>query len=246
MVMKVSCEVDQNLDIAITYDDGTMKHKLVSVGDYVSVAHNYNGSRRIAVGTVSGIHANPASKQTSRKDWYFIVNNDDPEVGNYGTTKILIVNLIDIEVLRMKNQVNPISSPNNSMRVTDMRIKAGYLQVSNNNGRSWKTVGVDPLSDIDIPEHQDIHDKLHAMIGSDQYETSDDLIRGIEELIKEEAKKLARCVSVHEDTDSDHCECDQPWDCNCGHNVGSPANFGFDPGTASTTPVHSGSIYEEG
>ncbi len=245
MVMRVSSEVEQSLNVTITYDDGTVKCKVISVGDYVSVAYNFNGARRIAVGTVSGIHANPASKQTSRKDWYFIVNNDDPEVGNYGTTKILVVNLIDVEILRMKNQVNPISSPNNSMRVTNMRIKAGYLQVSNNNGRSWKTVGADPLSDIDIPEHQDIHDKLHAMIGSDQYETSDDLIRGIEELIKEEAKKLSRCISIHEDTDQDNCECDQPWDCNCGYSASSPMYPGYDPATASTTPIL-GSIYEEG
>lgn len=245
MVMRVSSEVEQSLNVTITYDDGTVKHKVISVGDYVSVAYNFNGARRIAVGTVSGIHANPASKQTSRKDWYFIVNNDDPEVGNYGTTKILVVNLIDVEILRMKNQVNPISSPNNSMRVTNMRIKAGYLQVSNNNGRSWKTVGADPLSDIDIPEHQDLHDKLHAMIGSDQYETSDDLIRGIEELIKEEAKKMSKCISIHEDTDQDNCECDQPWDCNCGYSAGSPMYPGYDPATASTTPTL-GSIYEEG
>ena len=29
-----------------------------------------------------------------------------------------------------------VSTPSNSMRVTDIRLKAGFLQVSNNNGRS--------------------------------------------------------------------------------------------------------------
>ena len=216
MVMKINCEVEQDLCVTISYDDGTIKRKVISEGDYVSIAHNYNGARRVATGTVAKIHANPASFQTTRKDWYLIINNDDPEVGNCGATKILVVNIIDVEILRMKRQVNPISSPNNSMRITDFRIKAGYLQLSTNNGRSWKTVGLEPVSDIDIPEDQELHDKLHNMIGSDQYETSDDLIRGIEVLIAEEARKRAKCINVFEETDDGPCECDQPWDCSCG------------------------------
>ena len=96
MVMKINCEVEQNLAITISYDDGTTKTKVVAVGDYVSVAYNYNGARRIVTGSVAGIHANPASTQTTRKDWYFIVNNDDIEASCFGSTKILIVNLIDI------------------------------------------------------------------------------------------------------------------------------------------------------
>ena len=220
MVMKINCEVEQSLCITITYDDGTMKTKLVSEGDYVTVAYLHNGRRVVVNGPVVSIHANPASTKTSKNDWYIIVSNDDPQCGNYGSTKILLLNIVDIEVLRMKRQVNPINSPNNSMRVTDIRIKAGYLQVSANNGRSWKTVGADPLSDIDIPEQQELHDKLHNMIGSDQYETSDDLIRGIEVLIREEARKLAgKSISMYEDLDDGPCECDQPWDCSCGKGI---------------------------
>lgn len=221
MVMKINCEVEQSLCITINYDDGTIKTRLVSVGDYISVAYNHNGCRRVLAGTVSTIHANPASTKTTKNDWYIIVNNDDPEVGVYGAVKILILNIIDLEVLRMKRQINPINTPNNSMRVTDIRLKAGFLQVSNNNGRSWKTVGLEPVSDIDIPEHQDLHDKIHNMIGSDQYETSDDLIRAIEVLIKEEARKIAgRSIAMFEEDDGP-CECDQPWDCSCGKGVGN-------------------------
>ena len=219
MVMKINCEVEQNLCVTISYDDGTMKTKLVGVGDYVSVAYNYNGARRVINGTVSSIHANPASLKTTKNDWYMVIANDDPDT-RFGSVKILILNLIDIEVLRMHRQGVHINTPNNSMRVTDIRLKAGYLQVSNNNGRSWKTVGLEPVSDLDIPEAQELHDKLHAMIGSDQYETSDDLIRGIEMLIKEEARKIAGNVSIYEEND-DACHCDQPWDCNCGANVNS-------------------------
>jgi len=221
--MKINCEVEQNLSITITYDDGTMKTKLIGIGDYVSVAYNHNGSRRLITGTISSIRANPASMKTTKNDWYFVVNSDDPEA-RMGSVKILVLNLIDIEVLRMRRQGVHINTPNNSMRVTDIRLKAGYLQVSNNNGRSWKTVGLEPVSDIDIPESQELHDKLHAMIGSDQYETSDDLIRGIEMLIKDEARKIAGNISIYEDTDGE-CQCDQPWDCNCGANANNPYAF---------------------
>lgn len=204
MVMKINCEVEQNLVVTISYDDGTMKTKVVSVGDYVSVAYNYNGCRRVVTGTVSNIHANPANSQATRKDWYFIVNNDDPDAGNFGSVKILVVNLIDIEILRMKRQVNPVNTPNNAMRVTDIRLKAGYFQVSNNNGHTWKTVGIHPVSDVDIPEHSSLHQKIHDMIGSDQYENSDDFIRGIEKLIWDEVRKRQHHIQQCEDSD---CDC---------------------------------------
>lgn len=200
MVQRLKCEVEQNLVFHIEYDDGTEKTKVISTGDYVWVAYNHNGCRKQVTGTVSGIHANPESTQSTRKDWYFIVHPDSDPVA----VKIICVNVLDAEVLHMRKSVNPINTPNNAMRVTDIRIKAGYLQVSNNNGHSWKTVTGEPLSDIDIPEEAELHDKIHNIIGSDQYSTSDDLVNAIVDLIRDEARKLRhRCP---ESTDEGgHC-----------------------------------------
>lgn len=205
MVMKISCEVEQSLSVKISYDDGTNKTKVVSNGDYVTVTYNSNGSRRNFSGVVTGIHANPYSTQTTRKDWYFILNNDDIDSGPLGSKKIYIVNLIDVEIISMARQVNAINTPNNPMRVTDIRLKAGYLQVSTNNGKTWKTVGLEPVSDMDPTIDGTLHQRIHDLIGSDQYTTSDELVCGFEEIIKDEVRKIIRKLRPEEDED-DGCD----------------------------------------
>ena len=206
MVMKIACDVEQSLTIKISYDDGTIKTKVVSNGDYVSVTYNSNGARRIASGVVTGIHANPYSTQTTRKDWYFVINNDDVEAGPVGSRKIYVVNLIDVEIISMARQVNAINTPNNPMRVTDIRLKAGYLQISTNNGKTWKTVGLEPVSDMDPTIDGTLHQRIHDLIGSDQYTTSDELVVGFEEIIRDEIRKALRKLRPEEE-DGDDCNC---------------------------------------
>lgn len=204
MVLKIGSEIEQNLVLTIIYDDDVTKTVVVAEGDYVTLAYNRNGSRRVVTGVVNTIHANPYNGQLSRKDWYLIIASDDPE--SVSSARIPINNILDLNVLRQKRGVHPINTPNNAMRITDMRIKDNFLQVSSNGGRSWRTVGINSdgtLNDDPVGSDKSIADKVAQLIGSDQMATTDEFIAAIVDLINNEVSKRSRRkpLSVTEDSD---------------------------------------------
>ena len=204
MVLKINSEIEQNLVLTIVYDDDSTKTVVVCEGDFVTVAYNRNGSRRVINGTVSTIHANPYNGQLSRKDWYLLITSDDPE--NISSARIPIMNILDLNVLRQKKGVHPVNTPNNAMRVTDIRIKDNFLQVSSNDGRTWRTVGINPdgtLNDDPVGSDKGIADAISALIGSDQMATTEEFINAIIDLINKEVAKRRRRrpISCTEDHD---------------------------------------------
>ena len=204
MVLKISSAIEQTLVLTIIFDDDSTKTVPVCEGDYVTFAYNRNGNRRVITGVVSTIHANPYNGQLSRKDWYMVVASDDPE--SVSSAKIPIANILDLNVLRKKKGVHPINTPNNAMRVTDMRIKDNYLQVSNNDGRTWRTVGINAdgtLNTDPVGSDKSIADKVAQLIGSDQTATTEEFIEAIVNLINNEVAKRShrRPLSVSEDSD---------------------------------------------
>ena len=204
MVLKISSAVEQTLVLTSIFDDDSTKTIPVSEGDYVTLAYNRNGSRKVVTGNVSTIHANPYNGQLSKKDWYIVVASDDPE--SVSSAKIPINNILDLNVLRKRRGVHPINTPNNAMRVTDMRIKDNYLQVSNNDGRSWRTVGINAdgtLNPDPVGSDKSIADKVSQLIGMDQMATTEEFIDAIVNLINNEVAKRTnrRPLSVTEDSD---------------------------------------------
>lgn len=187
MVMKIESESIVSLKIAISYDDGITKVQVVSEGDFVKVAYNYNGVRRVICGTVSSIHANPYAATISKNDWYFEVVDENPN-NNPHVAKIMVNSVLDLEVLHKKYQSSTVGSPNDPTRITDIRVLNGYFQISQNNGYTWRTIDM-PLSDKPVPPDDQLALKIMAMIGSDQYATSEELIQGLADLVREEADK---------------------------------------------------------
>ena len=204
MVLKISSEVEQTLVLTIVYDDDNTKTIAVAEGDYITMAYARNGGRRVTTGNVTTIHANPYNGQLSRKDWYIVVASDDPDCTS--SVKIPINNILDLNVLRKRRGVHPVNTPNNAMRVTDMRIKDNYLQVSNNDGRTWRTVGINAdgtLNPDPVGTDKSVADKVAQLIGSDQMATTEEFINAIVNLINNEVAKRAhrRPLSVTEDSD---------------------------------------------
>ena len=188
MVMKVNSEAVINLAVTIEFDDGCVKTQVVGAEDYVRVAYNHNGVRRVITGTVVSINANPYNAQATKRDWYFVVSSTEP--GDAGRiAKIFVINILDIEVIHKKDQQVYIGTPNDPTRITNMRIVNGYLQVSQNDGHTWRTVGSEPLSDKPIPPDDVLAQKIENMIGSDQYQNTDEFVQGIIDLIHEESRK---------------------------------------------------------
>ena len=187
MVMKIESEAMVSIKVGILFDDGTCKTQILSEGDYVRVAYNQNGTRRVVQGTVANIVANPYAASTSKRDWYFTVVNEDPEATPH-VVKIFIINMMDLEVIHKKHQSATVGTPNDPTRVTNIRVVNGYLQVSQNEGYTWRTID-QPLSNKPVPPDDIIVAKLMAMIGSDQYENADEFIQGVVDLIHKESHK---------------------------------------------------------
>lgn len=185
-VMKLGCEVEQQLVISIVFDDDTVKNRRIAKGDYISIAYNKNGMRRVSNGIVATIFANPFNPKLSRKDWYLILSADD----NAGVVRIAINNILDVEVLKQNQFDATVKTPNDSSRVTNIRIHNNTLQISQDDGESWFNVGANgKLNDDFSSDEQEIVDKLTAMIGSDQYADTDELVKGIAEIINQEVRK---------------------------------------------------------
>ena len=196
MVMKIGCEVEQNLVVTIVYDDGISKTVKVSEGDFVKMVYNYNGTKRCVTGTVTTIHANPYNGQLSRKDWYVVVANSDYSPGAVPSVRINIVNILDLELIHSVHDGDNVKTPSTSMRVTDIRVKDNYLQISQNWGETWLTVGVNPdgsLSPDPVGDDKTVKEEIEAMIGSDQYAGSDEFINGVIEIINTEVEKRLHC-----------------------------------------------------
>lgn len=204
MVMKIGCEVEQSLVITLSFDDETTKTRVINKGDYVSIAYNKNGTRRVVNGAVTTIYANPYNGKVSRKDWYVIVASDDVMEGiGSAAVRISILNILDVEVLKTNDNHREVRTPNNNTRVTDIRVKGNYLQISQNGGRSWRNVGAE-LNDDLVGEEVDIDKKVRAMIGSDQYATADEFVKGIVDIINDEIRRRRSCVSTEEELDDWH------------------------------------------
>jgi hypothetical protein len=138
----------------------------------------------------------------NKKDWYIVVVSDD--IKNASAIRIGVWQILDIEILYTERYSKHVATPNNSMRVTDMRRKGNKLQISCNGGKSWLNVGtLTEEGGEDLPE--DVTEKINALIGPDQEPTTAEIIAGVTEIIKEELAKYKSCVSVSEELGNCGC-----------------------------------------
>ena len=188
MTLKTDCTVEESLVIKLSFDDNSQKVKVLDVGDYVIIRYNRDGVAKVVSGTVVLIHCNPYSNVGNRSDWYILVQSDDDS--HVGTVKINPMRILDVEIAHKKNQPNPINTTNNRMRVTDIRLNNGVLQISQNDGRTWMNVRC-VLDCEPVGEELNVQEKLDALIGSDMYADSIEFRKGVCDIIYDEARKIA-------------------------------------------------------
>lgn len=160
MLLSINYNVINSLAIKLRFDDNSVKEAIVGVGDVVDVAYNKNGARREIEGTVKQIVADtsPCGKQK----WYMYV--DASTCGCAALEKILVENILDIDVLRKGAGLLTVHSPANGMKVTDMRISGNYLQVSNDYGKHWYKVA-ELTSEYDVPaEYQELAARIDSLL----------------------------------------------------------------------------------
>lgn len=203
-LLKQICNVEEQLVFTLEYDDQITKTRVISKDDYVSIAFNSNGIRKVVNGTVANIYANKYADNANKRDWYIMVINDDMK--NASAVRVGVWQILDIEILHTDRYSKHVSTPSNSMRVTDMRRKGNKLQISCNGGRSWLNVGSlteEGKNDELITE--DVTERINALIGPEATPTNAELVAGVTDIIKAELAKYKSCVSVSEELDDCHC-----------------------------------------
>lgn len=134
MLMNIDCSIVQSIKVALTFDDNKTKEREISTGDLAYFEYNKNGKRKIIEGKVVKIGA---SDTTDAKSWFIVVDGSldfSGQMERFSPTQIL-----DCDILQKHDSVQYIATPNDSTRITDIRLCNGVLQVSIDGGYSWIT-----------------------------------------------------------------------------------------------------------
>ena len=132
MLMNIESSISQSIVISLTFDNGKNKKYEISVGDLCSFEFNKNGRRKMIEGKVIKIFA---SETVDSKSWYIVVDGSLDFAGQ--TERFCPNNILDMNIIQKHDAVQYISSPNDSTRVTDIKLDNGVLMVSIDGGYSW-------------------------------------------------------------------------------------------------------------
>ena len=136
MLMENKCSAVTSIKVKLTFDDGSIKERVVGVGDIISVLYNGNGLRNKVTGKVLSTSA----VGTDPKAWYIIVDGSDDfksERVRFAPTSIL-----DLEIIRKADQSEFVQTPIGHEGVPYIRIHRGRLQYSMN-GYNWRDIVID-------------------------------------------------------------------------------------------------------
>ena len=138
MLMNIENTVIQSIKTSLTFDNNKTKECEISVGDICSFEFNKNGRRKLIEGKVIKIFA---SDTIDSKSWYIIVDGSLDFAGQ--TERFCPNNILDVSIIQKHDQAHYISTPNDSTRITDMKLEHGRIMVSIDGGYSWLTPKID-------------------------------------------------------------------------------------------------------
>ena len=156
MLMNIENSIVQSLKVSLTFDNNKTKEREISVGDLCYFEFNKNGARKTIEGKVVKINCNNTSNSNS---WVVIVDGSLDFKGQM--ERISPNNILDVDIIQKHDAKGYIGTPNDSSRITDMRLVNGYLQVSTDGGYSWtipKNYAGRIMEDSEMyPQHNNQH-----------------------------------------------------------------------------------------
>ena len=136
MLMNIKCSMIPSVRIELSFDDGSSKDNLLSVGDLVDVLYNGNGLRKHIVGVVKAIN----TPGTDPKGWSILIDGSDDfdsDIARFAPTSIL-----DLDIIRKNGTQKVVNTPIDDTGISAIRINKGRLQYSKNN-RDWFNIKID-------------------------------------------------------------------------------------------------------
>lgn len=124
MLMNVKCSAVASIKVVLTFDDGTIKERIIGTGDLVNIIYNGDGLRRHIQGKVINVSA----ASSDEKSWYIIVDSSDDFDANMARFSPL--SILDCEIIRKNDSLENVRTVLGSEGVPFIRIKDGRLQYS--------------------------------------------------------------------------------------------------------------------
>ena len=134
MLLSNKCTVEPSIKVELTFDDDTIKERVLSIGDLISVEYNGNGLKQHVDGTIICISANG----TDPKGWYIIVDGSDDFASN--RVRFAPTSILDVEIIRKGDTVDTVKTPIGIEGIKYLRHVNGYLEYSDD-GITWKETG---------------------------------------------------------------------------------------------------------
>ena len=143
MLMDIKCSAVTSIGVHLVFDDGSVKDRVVGVGDLIEVVYNGNG----IVNRVNGKVLSVSAVGTDPKGWYIIVDASD----DFKSDKVRFAptSILDLEIIRKADQLEFIQTPIGHEGIPYMRIHRGRLQYSMD-GYRWKNIVIDE-KDVILP-----------------------------------------------------------------------------------------------
>lgn len=200
MLLDIKYNVINSLVIKLRFDDNSVKEQHVSIGDVVNCSYNKNGARRTIEGVVKQIVTDTNPCQQTK--WYMYV--DSSKSGFAAVEKILVDNILDIDVLRKGMGLMTVHTPGNKMMVTDIRLNGNYFQISPDYGKHWFKVAEITCHHYDVPEeYQELAAKIDALLPPHMNPgVRMDLIKALVYLFKDENPEDMDLRRIEEKLDS--------------------------------------------
>ncbi len=134
MLLDIRTSIVSSIKVELTFDDNNKKVREIANGDLVAIEFNKNGKRKRIEGKVVKIGA---SSTIDPKAWYIVVDGSLDYQGQL--ERFSPQQILDVDIIRKASNNDYISTPNDSSRVTQIRLYDGFLQLSIDGGYSWIT-----------------------------------------------------------------------------------------------------------
>lgn len=145
MLMDIKCSAVTSVRVALTFDDGSSKERVIGTGDLVDVEYNANGLRKRIEGKVLKVSA----VGTDPRSWYIIVDSSDDFDSN--KAKFSPMSILDVEIIRKADTLTVVQTIVGEGGIPYLRINKGRLQWSKD-GEVWHSIRID---NRDIIEDQE-------------------------------------------------------------------------------------------
>lgn len=152
MLMSVKCSAVVSVALRLTFDDDTVKNRVIGVGDIVDITYNDGGLKKTVEGKVLKVSC-ATEKETG---WYIIVDGSTNMETNLA--KLCPINILDCEIIYKASDIKAVCTPLSEGTIAQIRVNNGQLQYTTDN-YNWNDLKLDYSNLLNVPESSTSEDK---------------------------------------------------------------------------------------